>query len=85
MRNKHEEGDKNTNEVNEPAASYSSREIHLFHSFEEQEALELKKMAALSPLEILQHLRPSINIAYGMHGYNPDNLPVEHRITIIAE
>ena len=74
---------KDTNKVNEPAAAYHKKQIQIFNSFEEQEAYELKKMAGLSPIEILQQLRQFINIAYGMHGYDPNNLPTKHSIKII--
>jgi hypothetical protein len=75
--------EKETDKVNEPGAVYPSREIRVFKSFEEQEAYEMKKMAELSSLEILQQLRKFINIAYGMHGYDPNNLPKEHSIRIV--
>jgi hypothetical protein len=71
-----------TNELKEPAVVYD-REIHIFNSFKEQEDYELKQMAMLSPIEILQQLRKFINIAYGMHGYDPDKLPKKHTIKII--
>ena len=76
-----EESNKNT-KANEPLVPYT-KTLNIFHSFEEQEAHELKEMAAFSSIEILQHLRQCINLAYGMHGYNPDNLPKKHTITNI--
>jgi len=72
-------------EVNEPIATYGKRPIHIFNSFEEQADYELKQMAALSPEQILQQLRKFINIAYGMHGYDPNNLPKKHSIKIISK
>lgn len=71
--------------VAEPVIDYKKRKIHIFKSFEEQEQYELIEMAALSSLEILEQLRSFINIAYGMHGYNPDNLPKKHSIKIISK
>jgi hypothetical protein len=71
------------NQVNEPIAEYKSREIKFFGSFEEQEEYELKQMALLSSQEILEQMRKSINIAYGMHGYDPENLPKVHTVRII--
>jgi hypothetical protein len=69
--------------VNEPIAnSYNTTRIKIFNSFEEQEAYELKEMAKLSAIEILAQLRKLINIAYGMHGYNPNKLPTKHAIKI---
>lgn len=40
-------------------------------------------MASLNSTEILQQLRNLINLAYGMHGYNPNKLPKQHTITNI--
>lgn len=73
---------KHKNELNEPAVEHG-REIHVFNSFKEQEDYELKQMAMLSSIEILQQLRKFINIAYGMHGYDPNKLPKKHTIKII--
>lgn len=70
--------------VNEPLAGFKTSRIKVFKSFDEQAAHELKEMAALGSLEILQQLRKFINIAYGMHGYSPDNLPKKHFIKIIS-
>lgn len=39
-------------------------------------------MAALNSEQILQQLRKFINIAYAMHGYDPNNLPQSHSIKI---
>ncbi len=72
----------NENQINEPAVPYSMN-IKIFHSFEEQEEFDRKEMAMLTPIQRLQHLRTFINIAYGMHGYNPNNLPTKHSIEII--
>ncbi len=55
----------------------------IFKSFEEQEEYNRLQMANLTPYESLLYLRKMINIAYGMHGYNPDNLPTKHKITIL--
>ncbi len=71
--------------VNEPLAVYGTNRIQIFKSFEEQADYELKQMAALSSEQILQQLRKFINSAYGMHGYNPDNLPKEHFVKIISQ
>ena len=71
--------------VAEPNVAYGKRKVHIFKSFEEQEQYELTEMAALSSSEILEQLRRFINIAYGMHGYNPDNLPKKHSIKIISK
>lgn len=73
---------KHKNEMNEPAVEYG-REIYFFNSFKEQEDYELKQMALLSPIEILQQLRQFINVAYGMHGYDAKKLPKKHTIKII--
>jgi hypothetical protein len=55
-----EESNKNT-KANEPLVPYT-KTLNIFHSFEEQEAHELKEMAAFSSIEILQHLRQCINL-----------------------
>ena len=70
--------------VNETLASCGTNHIQIFKSFQEQEAYELKQMASLSSVQILQQMRKCINIAYGMHGYDPDNLPKKHFIKIIS-
>ena len=70
------------NNASEPLVPYT-KTLNIFHSFEEQEAHELKQMASFSSIEILQHLRQCINLAYGMHGYNQNKLPKKHSITNI--
>ena len=50
------EGNSEDNKANEPLVPYT-KTLNIFHSFEEQEAHELKEMASFSSLEILQHLR----------------------------
>jgi len=70
---------KETNELKEPVVGYGHNLV-FFNSFEEQEEYELREMALLSPLEILQQMRKFINLAYGMHGYDPKNLPKKHFI-----
>lgn len=74
--------EENKNNLNEPIVPYT-RSLQIFHSFEEQEAYNLKEMASFSPLESLQHLRKCINLAYGMHGFDPNNLPKKHTISNI--
>jgi hypothetical protein len=75
----------NKNELNEPKMPYSKSVIKIFKSFKEQEDYEFEQMGKLSSLQILQQLRKFINIAYGMHGYNPNNLPNKHSITILTQ
>lgn len=70
-------------ELKEPSATYGERKIRVFKSFEEQEAYELNQMASLNSEQILQQLRKFINVAYAMHGYDPNNLPHRHSIKII--
>lgn len=75
--------DKNKqNKLNEPQASYE-RPFQVFKSFEEQQAYELMEMSKLTGEQILQQMRQMINIAYGMHGYDPLKLPKKHDIDII--
>lgn len=69
------------NLTKEPAAVYHT-ELKVFHSFEEQETYERLEMAKLSPEQTLVQLRKFINIAYGMYGYNPNDLPLKHDIEI---
>lgn len=75
---------KKKQKVNEPLATYKSKGIRIFNSFEEQAEYELQQMAVLSPEQILKQLRQFINIAYGMHGYDPENLPKKHFVKIIT-
>ncbi len=79
-----EEMDDNSrqNKLNKPQASYE-RPLQIFNSFEEQHDYELSEMAKLSGEEILKQMRQMINIAYGMHGYDPLKLPKKHDIKII--
>ena len=66
-------------------AAYGTNHVRVFNSFEEQASYELSQLAALSSEQILQQLRKFINIAYGMHGYNPDKLPKKHFVKIISK
>ncbi|MGZ5244260.1 MAG: hypothetical protein ACXWEY_11460 [Bacteroidia bacterium] len=59
--------------------------LKIYKSFEEQEEAERTYSLSLTPIERLMHLRKSINLAYGMHGYDPDNLPKKHSIKIISQ
>ena len=45
-----------TSEVNEPAISYGKRTIHVFKSFAEEEQFKLKKMAAMTPEQLMDTL-----------------------------
>jgi hypothetical protein len=74
---------KETETVHEPSTTYGKRGIRIFSSFEELDNYELQEMAKLSSEQILQDLRKFINIAYGMHGYDPDKLPQKHTVKII--
>ena len=73
---------KKQNQANEPQSAYS-RPFKIFNSFEEQQEYELNEMAKLTGEEILKQMRQMINVAYGMHGYDPKNLPKKHDIVII--
>jgi hypothetical protein len=70
------------NEVSEPAVEYG-KELRFFDSFEEMDEYDREQMAALTPIECLEQLRCLINLAYGMHGYDPKKLPKKHSIKII--
>lgn len=41
-------------------------------------------MQQLSGKERLIQMRQFINIAYGMHGYDPNNLPTVHTVKILS-
>lgn len=75
---------KKSDEVNESVVEYRTGKIVVFKSFQEQEAFELEQMALLSPVQILKQLRKFINIAYGIHGYDPKKLPKKHSVRIIS-
>ncbi len=76
------EQEENKNELNEPIVGYSN--FNFFQSFEEQETASLQAMALLTPIERLQQMRQLINLAYGMHGFDPHNLPKQHTLKIIS-
>ncbi len=69
--------------VNEPVVNYQKGDLVFFNSFEEMNLHDREEMAKLSPLECLQRMRQLINLAYGMHGYDPNKLPKKHNIRII--
>lgn len=77
-----EEGDLNY-KVKEPI-DIPKREFRIFASFEAQEEFELSQMQQLSGKERLIQMRQFINIAYGMHGYDPNNLPTVHTVKILS-
>lgn len=73
----------NSTRAQEPEITYSRKPFKVFTSFEEQEEYELGEMAKLSSEEVLSQLRKFIDIAYGMHGYEPGKLPLKHSLTIV--
>ncbi len=73
--------DNEENKVDDPIPEYGGKTIRIFESFEDQNNYEREQMAKLTPIELLQNLRRYINIAYGMHGFDPENLPVKHTLT----
>lgn len=76
--------EKKTLTINEPIVLYKNKNFHIFNSFEEQENYKLEQMAKLSSEEILKQMRQLINLAYGMHGFDPNNLPKKHTIKIVS-
>ena len=68
----------------EPTGVYTKKSLRFYNSFEEQEQDELLHLASLSPIEVLRDMRRFINTAYGMHGFDPNNLPKKHSIKIIS-
>ena len=49
--------------------------LTFFNSQEEKEEIDLIRIRNLSHEERMIELRQCINLAYGMHGYDPLNLP----------
>ena len=81
---KKEEIKENSQEAQEPSINYGKRTIRIYKSFEEQAEEELKYMASLSPLETLMEMRKMINLAYGLHGFDPNNIPKKHSIKLVS-
>ncbi len=79
-----EEEKESTSNAAEPQAEYGKKTLHIFKSFEEQEEFDLKYMVSLTPIETLTEMRKFINLAYGMHGFDPENLPKKHTIKIVS-
>lgn len=69
--------------VKDEFISYSEDKLLIMNSQEELELYELKRMAGLSPVQLLTEMRQLINLAYGMHGFDPTDLPKKHSIKII--
>ncbi len=69
------------NVINEPNVVYAGHDLTFFNSIEEQNRFELEELSKLNSEEILRNLRKFINISFGMKGYNPENLPTQHKIT----
>jgi hypothetical protein len=84
MKNKKEKKDKEQSLAKEPTGVYAKKSLRIYNSFEEQEKEELLHLASLSPIEVLRDMRRFINTAYGMHGFDPNNLPKKHSIKIIS-
>lgn len=72
----------NTKKVEDIAALYQKTEIQVYNSYSDKLSQDLIYVAGLNPLQRLQQLRQLINLAYGMHGYDPENIPTLHRISI---
>lgn len=77
--------DKPMNLSEEPVNGYPKHSVKIVGSHSELDNESMEKMALLNPVEILQQLRQLINLAYGMHGYDPNNLPKKHTIKIIKK
>ncbi|MBY0427251.1 MAG: hypothetical protein K2Q22_16570 [Cytophagales bacterium] len=73
-----------TDNAKDPQPEYLHSRLRFFKSFEEMNEYDAKQMAALSPLECLIRLRHNINLAYGMHGYDPENTPAIRHIQMIS-
>ena len=58
--------------------------LTFFNSQEEKEEIDLIRMRNMSHEERMIELRQCINLAYGMHGYDPLNLPKKHTLTFIS-
>ena len=81
---KKEKDDDKPNKVDEPEIVYGKKSLRIYNSFEEQREDELKYMASLTPTERLMEMRKLINLAYGLHGFDPANLPEKHTIKIVS-
>ena len=85
MKNKKEiKREMEQNLAKEPTGVYAKKSLRFYNSFEEQEHDELTHLASLSSIEVLRDMRRFINTAYGMHGFDPNNLPKKHSIKIIS-
>ncbi|MBL7889647.1 MAG: hypothetical protein JNL24_08845 [Bacteroidia bacterium] len=69
--------------VKDDLVGYSDNKFRIMNSHEELDLYELKRMAGLSPVQLLTEMRQLINLAYGMHGFDPTDLPKKHSIKII--
>jgi hypothetical protein len=84
MKKKKKEKEEEESLAKEPTGVYEKKSLRFYNSFEEQEMDELMHLASLSPIEVLTDMRRFINTAYGMHGFDPNNLPKKHSIKIIS-
>jgi hypothetical protein len=80
-RNKENEHLNNDNGQEVPYAK-KKLALKVFYSFEEQAEYERQYSASLSSLDRMLQLRKMIDAAYRMHGFDPNNLPDKHTITI---
>lgn len=62
-----------------------SNQLEIFKTIEEKNDFERISMSKLSSIECLQRMRKFINLAYGMHGFDPENLPKTREIKIIFD
>lgn len=59
------------------------RKLTFFKSIEDKNLDDLKAMRASTFEERMLQLRADINLAYGMYGFDPENLPTKHFLTFI--
>jgi hypothetical protein len=72
-----------SSDAKEPLMVYNANSVRVFNSFDHQADWERSEMAKLNGYECLLRLRQYINIAYQMHGFDPDSLPHNHSIKIV--
>lgn len=60
-----------------------NHKLKFYSSQEELDEAELKRMREMTPEERMREMRLHINLAYGLHGFDPNNLPTKHTLTFI--
>ncbi len=72
----------NENELNEPSASYNTRSIRIFHSFDDARDQELEAIINQSPIERIRETVALILRVYGVTQEELNKRPRNNHITI---